>query len=96
MGYNEIRLFKSIMVNLKNQGIITGDQYFELDCLVTDISNTNYNARENEEKLINKLCEILKINSIESDSTQIVDSIVNNYTIPSDASHAIPIGNTII
>ena len=91
MGYNEIRLFKSIMINLKNQGIITGDQYFELDCLVTDISNTNYNARENEEKLINKLCEILKINSIESDSTQIVDSIGNNYTIPSVDSHAIPI-----
>ena len=67
MGYNEIRLFKSIMINLKTQGIITGDQYFELDRLVTDISNTNYNVREDFENLINKLCEILKINSIESD-----------------------------
>ena len=91
MGYNEIRLFKSIMINLKNQGIITGDQYFELDCLVTDISNKNYNARENEENLINKLCEILKINSIESDSTQIVDCIENNYTIPSDDPHTLSI-----
>lgn len=91
MGYNEIRLFKSIMVNLKNQGIITGDQYFELDCLVTDISNKNYNARENEENLINKLCEILKINSIESDSTQIADCIDNNYILPSDDPHTLSI-----
>lgn len=95
MDYKEIRLFKSIMINLKTQGIITGDQYFELDRLVTDIFNRNSNAREDVENLINKLCEILKINSIES-GTQIVDSIGNNYTIPSDASHAIPIGNTII
>ena len=79
------------MVNLKNQGIITGDQYFELDCLVTDITNTNYNARENEENLINKLCEILKINLMESDSTQIVDSIGNKYILPYDDSHTIPI-----
>ena len=96
MDYKEIRLFKSIMINLKTQGIITGNQYFELDRLVTDIFNRNSNAREDVENLINKLCEILKINSIESDSTQIVDSIGNKYTIPSDDSHAIPIGNTII
>ena len=91
MDYKEIRLFKSIMINLKTQGIITGDQYFELDRLVTDIFNRNSNAREDVENLINKLCEILKINSIESNSTQIVDYIDNNYTIPSDASHKLSI-----
>ena len=79
------------MINLKNQGIITGDQYFELDRLVTDIFNRNSNAREDVENLINKLCEILKINSIESNSTQIVECIDNNYTIPSDDPHALPI-----
>ena len=79
------------MINLKNQGIITGDQYFELDRLVTDIFNRNSNAREDVENLINKLCEILKINSIESDSTQIVDCIDNNYILPSDDSHTLPI-----
>lgn len=91
MDYKEIRLFKSIMINLKNQGIITGDQYFELDCLVTAIFNRNSNAREDVEDLINKLCEILKINSMKSDSTQIVDGIYNNHIIPSDASHTIRI-----
>lgn len=91
MDYKEIRLFKSIMINLKNQGIITGDQYFELDRLVTDIFNRNSNAREDVENLINKLCEILKINSIESNSTQTVDCIDNNYTIPSDDPHTLSI-----
>ena len=79
------------MINLKNQGIITGDQYFELDRLVTDIFNRNSNAREDVENLINKLCEILKINSIESNSTQTVDCIDNNYTIPSDDPHTLSI-----
>lgn len=91
MDYKEIRLFKSIMINLKTQGIITGDQYFELDCLVTDIFNMNSNVREDVENLINKLCEILKINSIESNSTQIVDCIDNNYINPSDDSHTLRI-----
>ena len=79
------------MINLKTQGIITGDQYFELDCLVTDIFNMNSNVREDVENLINKLCEILKINSIESNSTQIVDCIDNNYINPSDDSHTLRI-----
>ena len=79
------------MINLKTQGIITGDQYFELDRLVTDIFNRNSNAREDVENLINKLCEILKINSIESNSTQTVDCIDNNYTIPSDDPHTLSI-----
>ena len=91
MDYKEIRLFKSMMINLKTQGIITGDQYFELDCLVTDIFNMNSNVREDVENLINKLCEILKINSIESNSTQIVDCIDNNYINPSDDSHTLRI-----